>query len=142
MIVLDTNVVSEVMRPRPETAVLDWLDRQATELLFLTAITVAEIEFGLRALPRGRRREQLREQFQRFLGLGFDGRVVDFDPVAARCYGELMARRRRLGRPMSVLDGQIAAITKAQRFRIATRNVRDFADCGIEIVNPFDPEVL
>ena len=138
MILLDTNVVSEVMAPKPKESVLDWLNSQRTEALYLSTITIAEISYGLHVLPAGKRRQMLEGRFDLFIGSGFAQRVLSFDERAARLYGELMSQRRKLGRPMSILDGQIAAIARANRFAVATRNVRDFERCGLEIVNPFE----
>jgi predicted nucleic acid-binding protein len=140
MILLDTNVVSEVMAPTPNEPVLEWLDQRETETLYISTVTIAEIEYGLAALPDGRRRRTLSDRFERFLTLGFAQRVLPFDETAARLYGRLMGRRRKLGRPMSVLDGQIAAIAKAHRLALATRNVRDFEECGLEIFNSFETD--
>jgi len=141
LIVIDTNVVSAVMAPGPMQAVVDWLDARPAESLYLSSVTTAEIGYGLQILPQGRRRRDLEARFDRFLARGFAHRVLPFDEDAARLYGMLMARRRSLGRPMSILDGQIAAIARAHRFAVATRNVADFEECGLEIVNPFEPEV-
>lgn len=138
MILLDTDVVSAVMKSSPPTPVVDWLDRQPTDTLYLSSVTVAEVRFGLEVLPEGKRRRGLEDRFERFVAGGFTYRVLPFDEKAARRYGELRARRRRLGRPMSVLDGQIAAIARANRFAVATGNARDFEECGLEIVNPFE----
>jgi hypothetical protein len=98
----------------------------------------ASIPYGLQILPEERRRRDLEERFDRFLARGFAHRVLAFDEDAARLYGRLMAHRRSIGRPMSILDGQIAAIARAQRFAVATRNVTDFEECSLEIVNPFE----
>ncbi len=137
MILLDTSVVSEVMTPKPAEVVLEWLNVQRTETLYLSTITIAEVGYGLHALPTGKRRRILEDRFDLFVRSGFAQRVLFFDERAARLYGELMARRRKLGQPMGVLDGQIAAIARASRFAVATRNVRDFEGCGLEILNPF-----
>jgi len=138
MILLDTNIVSEVLRPAPADGVLRWLDDQETENLYLSTITIAEIVFGIRALPDGRRRSTLAGRFEDFVARGFDQRVLPFDTAAAYLFGELMGRRRELGRPMSFPDGQIAAIARTHHFALATRNVNDFDLCGIEILNPFE----
>ena len=138
MILLDTNVVSAVMARTPEPSVLEWLDSQRTDTLFLSTITIAEIGYGLQVLPMGKRRRILEDRFDRFVASGFAQRVLSFDEKAARLYGELMGHRRQPGRPMSALDGQVAAIARANHFAVATRNVRDFEECGLEIVNPFD----
>jgi len=139
MILLDTNVVSAVMARAPDAAVVAWLDRQETLALFLSAVTVAEIRYGLQVLPEGRRRSSLEDRFAKFLAEGFSGRILPFDAEAAQHYGEIMAARRGAGRPMSILDGQIAAIARAHRLAVATRNVRDFELCGLEVVDPFEP---
>lgn len=138
MIVVDTNVLAEVMRASPAPAVVSWLNDQDSATLFLTTITLAEIGYGLEILPRGRRRVQLEQGFERAIAEAFAGRILVFDEEAARFYGVVMGRRKELGRPMSVLDGQIASIARAKRFAIATRNVRHFVECGVEVINPFD----
>ena len=138
MILLDTNVVSELMAPEPLGPVLDWVNNCQTATLFISAISLAEISYGLEIIPDGRRRQALEQQFTGFIAKGFGERVLAFDAAAARHYGPVMARRRRLGRPIATLDGQIAAIALAQGSTVATRNIRDFADCGLELVNPFE----
>lgn len=138
MILLDTNVVSAVMARSPDAAVVAWMDRQDTLTLFVSAVTVAEIQYGLRILPEGRRRRSLEDRFARFVAEGFSGRVLPFNEQAARLYGEMMASRRGAGRPMSVLDGQIAAIARAHRLAVATRDARDFEHCGLEVIDPFE----
>jgi predicted nucleic acid-binding protein len=138
MILLDTNVVSELMRTRPAEAVVAWLNGQSSEKLYLSAITIGEIAYGLRILPDGTRLTGLRERFERFVALAFDQRVLSYDESAGRIYGELMGDRKELGLPMSVPDGQIAAIARRDHLAIATRNVLDFENCGIEVINPFE----
>jgi predicted nucleic acid-binding protein len=138
MIILDTNIVAEMMKDRPATIVATWLNDQPASALFLSAITLGEIAYGLRALPQGRRR-QLEEGFERVVAEGFSGRILAFDEGAARHYGEIMGRRKEIGRPLGVLDGQIASIARAKGYAVATRNVRDFVECGVEILNPFEP---
>ena len=138
MILLDTNVVSEVMKARPVETVLAWLNSQESEKLYVSAITIGEITYGLRILPDGKRRSELRERFEQFIGRGFDQRVLAYDESAARLYGELMGDRKELGRPSSVPDGQIAAIARCNSLAVATRNVPDFENCGIDLVNPFE----
>jgi hypothetical protein len=138
VILLDTNVVSEVMAPLPAGSVLAWLDARDAATIFISTVTIAEIGYGLQVLPAGRRRQLLEDRFEEFVELGFERRILSFDDDAARAYAPLMARRRAIGRPMSIPDGQIAAIARANRFAIATRNVRDFEECGLEILNPFE----
>ena len=137
MILLDTNVVSEVMKTRPAEAVVAWLNSQGSERLYVSTITIGEIAYGLRILPDGKRRFGLRERFERFVTLAFEQRVLSYDEPAARIYGELMGDRRELGLRMSVPDGQIAAIASLNHLAVATRNVVDFENCGIDVVNPF-----
>jgi predicted nucleic acid-binding protein len=138
MILLDTNVVSEVMKTRPSDAVVAWLNGQASEKLFVSAITIGEVAYGLRILPDGKRRSGLRERFERFVAVAFDQRVLAYDESAARIYGELMGDRKELGLPMSVPDGQIAAIARLNHLAVATRNVLDFEHFGIDVANPFE----
>lgn len=137
MIIVDTNVVAEVMRDSPSQAVVSWLNDQETSTLFLTSITIGEIRYGLRAMPQGKRRLRLEQGFERILVEAFSGRVLPFDEEAARHYGEVMGRRKEIGRPMGVLDGQIASIARANGCAVATRNVKHFVECGVEIINPF-----
>lgn len=137
MILLDTNIVSEVMRTQPAETVLAWLNSQDSAKLYVSAITIGEITYGLRVLPDGKRRSGLRERFERFVSLAFDQRVLAYDEAAARVYGEVMGERKALGLPMSLPDGQIAAIARLNHLAIATRNVPDFENCGIDVVNPF-----
>ena len=139
MILLDTNIVSEVMKARPAETVVTWLNVQESDKLYVSAITIGEIAYGLCILPDGKRRSGLRERFERFIALAFDQRVLAYDESAARIYGELMGDRKELGVPMNAPDGQIAAIARHKRLAVATRNVADFENCGIDLINPFEP---
>jgi toxin FitB len=139
MIVVDTNVVSEFMVSPPAQSVLEWLNAQDAVNLYLTTVSIAEISFGLRVMPDGQRRRLLSDRFEQFLVAAFASRILSFDEDAARAYGEIRGHRRELGRPMSAFDGQIAAIARTRGFAVATRNIRDFADCGLEVINPFSP---
>ncbi|MGZ5014937.1 MAG: PIN domain-containing protein [Methylobacter sp.] len=138
MIVLDTNVISEVMRPHPSEAVVAWLNRQPGTNLFITSISLAKIGYGLRVLADGQRRKILHNCFEQFVSQGFEYRVLNFDAAAARIYSEIMRYKKEIGCPMSFPDGQIAAITLANRFMLATRNIKDFNHCGLDLVNPFE----
>ena len=138
MILLDTNVVSEIMRPEPALAVINWLNAADAGALYLSTISVAEIEFGIALLPMGQRRDGLRQRFEAFLARAFAFRMLPFDEPAARAYGPIMGIRRRGGRPMSVPDGQIAAIAHSRGAAVATRNQVDFTDCGVQLVNPWN----
>jgi predicted nucleic acid-binding protein len=137
MILLDTNMVSEVMKVSPADNVLAWLNEQESDKIYVSTITIGEIVFGLRMLPEGKRRSVLNEKFEQFVALAFDQRVLAYDEPAARAYGELMGNRRTLGRPMSVSDGQIAAIARSKHLAVATRNADDFDSCGVEVIDPF-----
>ncbi len=137
MIILDTNIVSEIMKSAPSRTVLDWLNAQDTASLYVTTITLAEISYGLRLLPDGQRRRLLVERFEQFIARAFDQRILSFDEAAACAYGDIMGHRKELGRPISVTDGQIAAIARVNGFGIATRNTRDFDDSQIMLTNPF-----
>ena len=137
MIIIDTNIISELMKVSPSLNVVKWLDQQDILQLFVTTITLAEISYGLHTQPNGKRRQFLEDAFNQTISEAFQHRILSFDHTAAECYGKLMAKRKKLGRPLTVLDGQIAAITLAHDAMLATRNVRDFADSGIEVVNPF-----
>lgn len=140
MIIVDTNVVAEMMRPSPDPSVVSWLNDQESAALFLTTVTLGEIGYGLEILPRGRRRLHLEQGFERVVAEAFAGRILAFDEEAARHYGVIMGRRRAIGRPLSIQDGQIASIARARGFAVATRNVRDFVQCGVEVINPFERE--
>ena len=137
MVVLDTNVVSELMQSAPSSKVLAWLDDRPTRELFMTAVTEAEIRTGIAFLPEGGRRRGLAEAAERAFGGLFAGRVLPFDSAAARIYAEIAEARRASGRPLSQTDGQIAAIARSRGMTVATRNVRDFAETGIEVIDPW-----
>ena len=139
MILLDTNVISEVMKVAPSANVLKWLNDQSSSAVHVSTVTVGEITYGLRILPDGRRRHQLQEKFEQFIALAFAQRILGYDEAAARLYGEIMGLRKELGRPMSVPDGQMAAIARCHGLSVATRNAGDFEDCGVDLLNPFDP---
>ena len=137
MIVLDTNVVSAVMRRAPDMTVAGWLDRQPTESLWLTVVSVFEIRFGIDLLPASRRRRELVDAFDRALVERFEGRILAFDEPAAAAAAAIAARRRKAGRTVEFRDTQIAGIVAARRAVLATGNVRHFDGLGIEIVDPW-----
>jgi predicted nucleic acid-binding protein len=137
MIILDTNVISELMLAAPQRNVLDWVNNQPLSELSTTTINVAEIRYGLARLPPGRRRTDLDMRFRAFAARGFANRVFDFDGTAAEVYGELIAARERSGRPLEGFDGLIAAIASSRGLPLATRNVADFADCGVTLICPW-----
>lgn len=138
MIVLDTNVISELMRAQPEVQVLNWFAAQPAASLFTTTLTQAEIFYGLALLPEGRRRDDLIGAARPIFEHELAGRILSFDSDAAMTYPEIAARRRRAGHPIAQIDGQIAAIVASRGARLATRNVRDFVDCGIVVLDPWD----
>jgi toxin FitB len=138
LIIIDTNVVAELMKASPAGEVVSWMNDQEASALFLTTITLGEIGYGLEILPQGKRRLQMEQGFERVIAEAFTGRILAFDEEAARLYGVLMGRRKAIGRPLSILDGQIASIARARGCAIATRNVRDFVECGVDILNPFE----
>lgn len=137
MIVLDTNVVSALMRSEPEHAVVAWLDQQPAESVWTTAFTVSEVRMGLALLPEGRRRERLDVAFRLMLAEDLAGRVLPLDRAAAEEAGRLAARRQREGRSVELRDAQIAGIVLARRACLATRDTRHFADAGIALVDPW-----
>lgn len=137
MIVLDTNVVSELMRPRSGSIVVDWTDRQPIHSLYLSAVTEAELRYGAAVLPLGQRRERLLAEIEDMLEQNFAGRVLSFDSAAAQTYATIAAARRAAGRPINHADCQIAAIAYSKGAAVATRDVSDFEGCGIEVVNPW-----
>ncbi len=134
---LDTNIISEVMRSRPNPQVIEWLNRQSVKACFLSSITLAEIEYGIAALPFGNRRDSLALRFKQFVDQGFDGRLLGFDAQSAVYFARVMALRKGQGRPMSFQDGQIAAIALQHGLPLATRNMKDFDEVGVALVNPF-----
>ena len=137
MFVVDTNVISETMRAEPHVSVVTWLDSRPARDLFVTAVTEAEIRTGVAMLPEGRRRRNLAEAAERVFGKMFAGRVLPFDSAAARAYAEIVAARRLAGRPISQADGQIAAIARDRGMAVATRNVPDFVEMGVDVVDPW-----
>ncbi|QND57857.1 type II toxin-antitoxin system VapC family toxin [Mesorhizobium huakuii] len=136
MIVLDTNIVSEAMKPEPAPAVRDWLDEQAAETLYLSSVTVAELVFGIGALPDGRRKQNLATTLDGLLDL-FDGRILPFDTDAARRYADLAVAARDSGRGFPTPDGYIAAIAVAHGFVVATRDASAFKAAGVPVIDPW-----
>ena len=137
MIVLDTNVVSEVTRLVPSATALEWLSRQPPPELFLTAISEAELLYGIEVLPAGRRRAAIALATARVLQQYFPDRILPFDSAAASEYALIVSTRRAAGAPISQLDAQIAAIARSRGAAVATRDVGGFTGCGIEVINPW-----
>lgn len=147
MTALDTNVVSELAKESPDSAVLDWLDQLPRESRYITSITQAEILRGIGVLPDGRKKQQLLNSMRTALAENFRGRVLPFDHRAAEEFAVIWVSRTREGRPISMADAMIAAICRSVGATIATRDVGGFENCGIRIVNPWDyspprPEAL
>lgn len=138
MIVLDTNVVSELMNPQGSQTVKSWADAQPRERLFTTTITQAEILYGIAILPEGNRRQRLQDASRIVFNQEFLNQILLFDSECAEYFASIAADRRRQGNPISQFDAQIAAICRTHQAAIATRNVDDFANCGIEIINPWE----
>ena len=137
MVVLDTNVLSELMRPAADRVMTAWFADRATSSLYLTAVSEAELRFGMAIMPSGRRRDGLAAGLERMLGTGFANRILPFDSRAAEAYAEIAAARRRMGRRIPEADCQIAAIARSRGMAVATRNVGDFSDTGIEVIDPW-----
>jgi len=137
VIVLDTNVLSEVLRANPEPRVVEWLSDQPRASVFTTTITRGEILYGIRVLPAGKRRDGLWNAATKIFDVDFDGQVLSFDSTAADDFAEISAGRRAAGRPIAQFDAQIAGITRSRGAQLATRNVSDFEKCGFEVINPW-----
>src|SRR5271155_2241881 len=137
MIILDTNVLSEALRPAPEPSVLDWLAHQPRASLFTTAVTRGEVLYGIRLLSDGKRRQGLWDVAHKIFNEEFADHVLSFDSEAADMFAEIAASRRIVGKPISQFDAMIAAMARSRGAILATRNVKDFEICGIEVVNPW-----
>jgi predicted nucleic acid-binding protein len=137
MIVLDTNVLSEALRSLPDPSVLSWLANQPRASLFTTTVTRGEVLYGIRLLSDGKRRRGLWDAAQRIFSEDFAGQVLSFDSEAADMYAEIAASRRTTGKPISQFDAMIAAMARSRGATLATRNVNDFEDCGVDVVNPW-----
>jgi toxin FitB len=134
---LDTNVLSELLRATPEPAVLAWFAEQPAETLFVSAITQAEMMLGARLLPTGKRRAALESAVRAMFDEDFSGRTLPFDSAVVPAYVDIVSTRRTAGRPISQFDAQIAAIARHHGARLATRNLADFEGCGVVVVNPW-----
>ena len=141
MIILDTNVLSALMRTTPDAVVVDWLDQQSADSTWITSITLFETRLGLALLPKGRRRQTLETSFAQLLQDDLRHRVLDFDSAAAAMAATLAAERQNAGRQVDIRDTQIAGIALARKAVIATRNVRHFSDLKTGVVNPWDAEL-
>jgi predicted nucleic acid-binding protein len=140
MILLDTNVISELMRFEPAQTVLDWFGKHDAADLFISAVTEAELRTGVAILPEGQRRDRLQVAIDAMIDLDFQSRILPFDSPSAKAYAEIAAQRRAAGRPIAEADCQIAAIARATDAPIATRNVKDFDGCGVRVINPWNDQ--
>jgi len=139
MLILDTNVISEIMQPSPSPRVLNWWSQQQTGELFTSTVSMGEILYGIELLPKGKRRDRLLAEAEAMFNEDFAGRILPFDEEAARAVAEIAAARRTQGRPIAEFDAQIAAIARTHRAALATRNTTDFEACGVRLVNPWQP---
>jgi toxin FitB len=141
MILLDTNVVSEPMRQRPDRQVQDWLDDQAIETLYLSTISLAELLLGIESVPTGRRRRALAPALGEQIASLFEGRIIPFDVTAAEAYAKVVTHARRQGYAISVTDGQIAAVAASHNLKVASRDETPFQAAGLEVINPWTPRL-
>jgi toxin FitB len=137
VILLDTNVVSEPMRPNPDRKVLAWLDAQAGENLYLSTVSLAELLLGIESLPSGKRRKVLAAALDEQIIALFGKRIVPFDLAAAETYAKIVTRARRYGHPIALADAQIAAIAASRQFTVATRDESPFEAAGVPVINPW-----
>ena len=138
MILLDTNIVSEVYKPRPDALVVNWIDAQPRDLLYLCTPVLAEMYFGIELLDEGDRKNRLRASIERLQNELYRDRILVFDVLSAIEYGQIAASRRKSGQRINQVDGLIAAIARANGATLATRNSRHFVDLGLNVIDPFD----
>ncbi|AYG62329.1 type II toxin-antitoxin system VapC family toxin [Rhizobium jaguaris] len=138
MIVLDTNVISELWKVEPDTNVLAWIDAQLIETLYLSTITVAELRYGVATMPEGKRQTIYQDRLEREVLPAFSGRVLSFDLDASQAYAELMARAKEAGRAIGKADGYIAATAAARGLMVATRDTSPFQAAGLNVINPWN----
>jgi toxin FitB len=137
IILLDTNVISELMRPYPDQMVLAWFDAHSDSDLWTSAVVIAELLSGIDLMPVGRKERALREQVEGMIAEDFPSRILDFELEAARQYGQVVASRQRIGRPINEMDAQIAAIARVHGAILATRDTDDFLECDVPLINPW-----
>jgi predicted nucleic acid-binding protein len=137
MILLDTNVISEIMRPRPEPRVTEWIQSLPRSEFWTSTVVVAELLSGIDMMPIGRKQKGLREAVELMIAEDFHGQILSFDLAAARCFGEIFSTRQRMGRPINEMDAQIAATARVHGAAVATRNIKDFVGCDLVVFNPW-----
>jgi toxin FitB len=140
MMLLDTNVLSEIIRAQPEPAVLAWLDKQPQEELWTASVVIAELFAGIDMMASGRKQNALRAAVEGMIAEDFQGQILDFDLRAARQYGQILAKRRKIGRPIREFDAQIAAIASVHGATLITRDRNDFVSCGLTVTDPWSAE--
>ncbi|MGM4986667.1 type II toxin-antitoxin system VapC family toxin [Rhizobium sp. 11_C7_N12_5] len=138
MIVLDTNVISELWKIEPDSNVLAWIDAQMVETLYLSTITIAELRFGLASMPDGKRRTIYQDRLEREVLPAFTGRILSFDLDASQAYAQLMARTKQAGKAIGKADGYIAAVAAARSLTVATRDTSPFEAAGLNVINPWN----
>jgi hypothetical protein len=138
MYILDTNIISELMRPEPNSGLKTWIASKVIESLYTTSISISELYFGMEIQNEGKRKQWLRESLSDIIKNGLQSRILAFDQDAALIYAEIAVKRRGQGRPISISDAQIASIVRSYTMILVTRNISDFEDCKIEVINPFD----
>jgi hypothetical protein len=138
MILLDTNIISEFMRPSPQPQVMQWLHQQTLTDLFISSVAITEVMYGLNRLPEGKRKQNLLLQFQQLLNQAFKQRILNFGYDEAMVSAQLRTLRAEQGNELHFADAQIAAIAHVRSFSVATRNIKDFLDCGVKLINPFE----
>jgi predicted nucleic acid-binding protein len=138
MIILDTNIISEMMKKSPDQAVADWFKSQDNNQLYITVLTVAEIKYDISLLPEGKRREKLDTDASHMFNSVFRDKILSFDYDAAHHYPIAHQHRKAVGKTMTVMDAELAAICKSNNAALATRNTKDFTDISVELINPFD----
>src|SRR3954451_844872 len=141
MMLLDTNVVSEIWRDNPNPSVLAWLDAHPEQNLFVFTPVVADVRYGIERLADGSRDKRLISAFEKLCTDGYRGRILSFDLESAICFGHLRADRDRLGRPIDLIDAMIAAIALANRMALVTRNIHDFFEIGLDLIDPFSADI-
>jgi predicted nucleic acid-binding protein len=142
MILLDTNVISEIMRPSPDPVVITWIQSLPRKEFWTSSVVVAELLSGIDLMPPGRKQKGLRDAIEEMIAEDFHGQILSFDLAAARHFGQILSARQRMGRPINEMDAQIAATARVYGATIATRNIRDFLPCDLALVNPWseDPQ--
>jgi len=138
MIVLDTNTLSEALKPSPSKIVLRWLTAQEASAVFITTITQAKVFYGIEVLSAGKRRTRLSAVIEKLFSEDFQGRILSFDEDSARVFAKIVTGREAAGRPISQFDAMIAAIARSRGAAVATRNTNDFEHCGIRVINPWN----